>query len=212
MLCEIGPNFLGNVEFLIRQTQGLSSGVHELYACFAVAFVGSGDFRNSLRDYGMSHNELRPAGFRRFGLLKHGQKFLHVVAVDLVNVKSVGLEAERSVLALAQGRHGVERHEIGVINQDEIIQLKMPRECRNLGSHPFLEATIAGQTDNLMVKNGMIWGIESRFRHFSGNGHPHRVPYSLAQRSGGSLDSGRFAKFRMAVSLTMQLPEVANIF
>src|SRR5260221_8293364 len=150
MLGEIGPNFLGNVEFLIRQTQGLSSGVHELYACFAVAFVGSGDFRNSLRDYGMSHNELRPAGFRRFGLLKHGQKFLHVVAVDLVNVKSVGLEAERSVLALAQGRHGVERYEFGVMNQDEIIQLKMPRECCSLARYPFLEATISVHPENLM--------------------------------------------------------------
>src|SRR5260370_16977304 len=102
MLGEISPNFLGNVEFLIRQTQGLSSGVHELYACFAVAFVGSGDFRNSLRDYGMSHNELRPPGFRRFGLLKHRQKFLHLVSLHPSNLKPVSLEAAPPLLPLPQ--------------------------------------------------------------------------------------------------------------
>src|ERR1700693_4068441 len=102
MLGKIGPDFLGNEKFFVRQTHGLSIGVHELHACFAVGLIRSGNLWDTFPDQSMSHDKLGPAGLSRFGLLEGGQKLLHVIAVDLVNVKSVSLKAERSVLALAQ--------------------------------------------------------------------------------------------------------------
>src|ERR1700685_669412 len=87
----------------------------------------------------------------------------------------------------------------------------MTGERSRFGSDPFLHTTVPGETDDLMVKNRVIRGIEPRCRHFLGDRHPHRVPDSLAERSSRALDSRGLPKLGMTRRFAMQLPEVANI-
>src|ERR1700739_2854723 len=159
----------------------------------------------------MGHNKLGPAGLCRFCFLENGQELLHVLTIDLVNIVAISSETLGRVLALAHLSHRVQRHQIGIIDQDQIIQLIMTGESGRFGSNPFLQTAIAGETDDLMIKNGMARRIETRFRHFSGYRHSDGISDSLTERARGRLNARGLPKLGMAWCLAMQLPEVANI-
>src|ERR1700758_3138128 len=159
----------------------------------------------------MGHNKLGSAGLCRFCFLENGQELLHVLTIDLVNIVAVGSETLGRVLALAHLSHRVEGHEIGIIDQDQIIQLVMTGESGRFGSNPLLQTAVASDADDLMIKNGMARRIEARFRHFSGYRHADRIPDSLTERSCGGLNARGLPELGMAWCFAMQLAEVANI-
>jgi hypothetical protein len=49
-------------------------------------------------------------------------------------------------------------------------------------------------------------------RHLSSYGHPHGITNSLPKGPGGAFNTRGFHIFRMARSLTVQLPKVLNFF
>ena len=122
---------------------------------------------------------------------------MHVLPVNLLHAPSVGFEPRRRVLALREERHGVERHIVGIVDQDKVVQLQVAGQRTSLARHSLLQAAVAGQADDLMVKNAMFGRIETGFGHFAGDGQADRIGHTLPQRTGGALHARCLAKLRM---------------
>ena len=140
--------------------------VHELRPCLAVCLLGAFHFGNALADDGVRDDEVGLAR-SRLGFLEGGQECLHVVAVlEFLDLPSVGFESPGGVGALRFLRHGVQRHQVRIVNQDQVIEPLMPGEFRRLVRNAFLHAAVARQADHVVVENLMPGRVESRRRHF----------------------------------------------
>ena len=131
---EKGACLRGDVEVLIcREAEFLDAvRVHEFRAGLAVGLLGAGDLGDAFADEGVGDDELGLAG-GGFGFLECGEEGLHVVAViESLDVPAVGVKALAGVLALGGLGHGVEGDVVGIVNQDEVIELVMGGELRGL--------------------------------------------------------------------------------
>src|SRR5437867_5722559 len=88
----------------------------------------------------------------------------------------------------------------------------MPRECARFRGHAFLHASIASKTDNMLIKNSVFVGVETRSRHLSRHCNSHSVTHSLAERASRTFDARRFKKLGMSRRLAVQLPEAFDFF
>ena len=98
-----------------------------------------------------------------------------------------------------------------IVNQNQIIEAEMPGERARLRRHAFLHATVARQTNHMLIENPVLGGVETRRRHFACHRDADRVADALAERTGRAFDARRFKKFRMARRLGMQLPETLDL-
>src|SRR5207244_10519455 len=84
---------------------------------------------------------------------------------------------------------------------------KMSSKRARFGCDAFLHATVAGETDAMLIKDAALRRVETRRRHL----HRHRdadcVAHPLPERPGGAFHAGRFTKLRMPRRLGMQLAE-----
>ena len=87
----------------------------------------------------------------------------------------------------------------------------MARKGDGLHRDAFLHATVAGQADDMVVKNGVLSGIETGRCHLPGERHTHGIPDPLPQRTGRALYAGSFVKLRMTGSCAMQRPEPLHL-
>src|SRR5213078_3604638 len=101
----------------------------------------------------------------------------------------------------------IERDAVGIVNQDQIIEAPMTSERTCLGSDAFLHVAVTAQTEDVMIKNRVLTGVEAGRRHFRGRSNPNSIADSLPKRSRGAFHSGRVAKFRVSRRFGMQLPE-----
>src|SRR5207249_10757120 len=126
------------------------------------------------------------------------EKLLHVLAVDFLNVEPVGSKALASVFALGCFRRRIERDAVGIVNQDQIIEAPMTSERTCLGSDAFLHVAVTAPTEDVLIKNRVLTGVEAGRRHFRGRSNPNSIADSLPTRSRGAFHSGRVAKFRVS--------------
>ncbi len=193
---EIGVRLRRDVEMFRGQAEVFTGFIDEFRAAFTVRLGGAGDFGDAFADECPCNDELRLAG-GGLRLLKRGEERLHVVAGDRLHAPLGRLEALAGVLALRDLRHGVERDVVGIVNEDQVIELEMPGELDRFHSHAFLHAAIARERDDVVVKNLVRIGIERRRRHFLRDGVADRVRHALPERSRGGFHAQRFMKFRM---------------
>ena len=192
---------------LIRQSQAFSGRVHVFHARFAVRLVRSRDFRNAFSDHRFRHDHLRLAVVAFLRRVQGVEKSLHVVAVDFLNIETVGFETFPGVLALRDVRHRVERDRVVVVNQNQIIEAEVPGERARLRGNAFLQTAVAGETNDVLIENHVLVRVETRGRHLRRHRHADRIRDALSERAGGAFDARRFKKFRMARRLAVQLPE-----
>ena len=159
----------------------------------------------------MRNDELRPAVIALLRVVEGVEKRLHVVAVDLLNVESIGFESRSGVFALRHLRRGVERDRVAIVNQNQIIETEMSGERARFRGYAFLQTAVAANTDAMLIENAVFARIEPRRRHF----HRHRdsdcVADPLSKRTGGAFNSRRVSKFRMSGRFRMQLPETFDL-
>src|SRR5439155_20756005 len=103
-------------------------------------------------------DELRPAIVALLCNLERVEKLRHVLAVEFLNIESVSLTAGGRVFALSRRRRRVERDRVRVVDQDQIIETEMPGEGTRFGRDAFLHATIAGQTNHMLIENPVLGG------------------------------------------------------
>ena len=84
-----------------------------------------------------------------------------------------------------------------------------PAKAADFGGDAFLQAAVPRETDDFVVKNRVLLRVESGLSHLRGNRHSDRVPDALPQWTGGRLNPGRVAEFRVSGSFAVELPEVS---
>ena len=150
-----------------------------------------------------------PAFFARSNAV---EELVHVVAVDGLDVVAERLEALRRVLALRRLGHRVERDGVGVVDEDEVVELLVPGELHRLERDAFLHAAVAGEADDVMVEDRVLRRVEARLGHLRGDGHADGVRDALAERAGGRLDAARGVReLGVAGRLRAELAEALHL-
>ncbi len=169
--------------------------------------VGPLDFRDAFTDERVRDDELRFAIIALLRDLKGVEKLLHVLAVDLLDVESVRFESRAGIFALRLLRCRVECDGIGIVDEDQIIETKVTRKRARFRRNAFLHATIAGQTNHMLIENSVLVGVETRGCHLHRHSDPDRIAHPLPERTGRAFHARRLTKLRMPRRLAVQLPE-----
>src|SRR5882724_5079849 len=160
-------------------------------------FVGALDFRDAFTDERVRNDELRFAVIAFLRDLEGVEKLLHVLAVDLLDVESVRFESRAGIFALRLLRCRVECDGIGIVDEDQIIETKVTRERARFRRNAFLHATIAGETNHMLIKDPVFVRVETRGRHLHRYSDPDRVANPLSKRTGRAFHARRLAKLGM---------------
>ena len=123
---------------------------------------------------------------------------LHVFAIDLLDIESVRLKTLSSFLALCLLCRGIQRDRVGIVDDDQIIETEVSREGARFRCNTFLHVTVARETNNMLVEDPVLGGVETACRHFCRHRDADRVTDALSQRTSGAFHSGSITKFRMA--------------
>ena len=210
MAREIFRHLRRDMELLLRQAKALPRRLGEGHSALAVRLARARHLGNAFSDQRLGNDQLRLA-LGRFGNFVRSEEFLHILTIHFLHAPSIGLETRPRVFALREKRHGVQCHIVRVIDKDEIVQLKVAGQRTGLARHPFLQTSVAGQTDHLVVEDGVLRRVETRRAHHPRHGEAHRVGHALAEGTGCCLDPRRFREFRMPRGHAVQLAELLQV-
>ncbi len=143
----------------LRQAERLARRVHELRAALAMRLGRPGDLGNSLPDQRPRNDELRLAR-GGLGFLESGRQRGQVVTVHRLHAPFLRTELLCRVLALRLVRHRIEGDVVGVVKEDEVIELVVPGKGDCLLRHAFLQAAVAREADDVVIEDGVARGVE----------------------------------------------------
>ncbi len=126
VLGEIVIYLLRHEIMLFWQAERLTIRIDKLGARFAMRLVSAFDFWNTFSDERMRDDDLRFAVVAPFRDVERVEKLSHVLAVDLLYIEPVGLHPLSSVFALRLFCRSVQRHGIGIVDENQIIEAPMP--------------------------------------------------------------------------------------
>jgi hypothetical protein len=176
-----------------------------------VRFVRPGHFRNAFSDQRLRHNHLRLAVIAFLRRIERVEKRLHILAVNLLDIETVGFEAFPGVLALRNLGHGIKRDGVVVVNENQIIEAEVSSERARFSRNAFLQTTVTRETHDMLIKNPVLGRVEARGRHLGRHRDADRVTHTLSERTGGAFHAGCFKKLRVARRLAVQLPETLDL-
>jgi len=133
------------------------------------------------------------------------------MAVDHLDMPAVGGVAGADILALADIQHGVEGDVVGIEENDEIIETEVTGKRGGLGRDTFLKTSIAAENNNMVVENGVLGSVEASGSHLLGHRKSHAIGHTLAERTGGRLDSGSLMELRVSRSDAVELAEFLHL-
>ncbi len=140
------------------------------------------------------------------GLLQRGGNRVDVVALlDPLDVPAERGEAGCTVFRKGQFRAAFDRDVIVGIEDNQLAQPQVPGLRSGLGRDPFLQVAIASQDVGVVLDDFVTWPIEPGRQGRLGDGHAHGIRQALPQGTGGGLDTGGLAVFRMAWGTTSPL-------
>jgi hypothetical protein len=211
VLGKVGLDLVGYVKGFLRQAESPAGGIGEFRPAFPMPFGGSGHLRDSPGDFGFGFDELRLARGGMLRFLKRRQKGSHVVTIHPLHVESIGLVALAGILALGFAGHGVECDVVGIVDNDQVIELEVARESGSLRRHALLQAAVSGQDHDMVIENRVFIGIKAPLRHFAGHGHAHAVADSLAEWACGGFHSRGFTILRVPRGYAVELAEIPDL-
>ena len=209
---EIGLCLGTDEKGLLGQAERLAGFGDEFHAGLAVGFVCAADLGNAFSDERLGDDELRLAAGGGFGLRECLSDLVEVVSIDLVDIPPDGSVARGGVLALCDGAHGIERHIVRIINEDQVVEAEVAGERAGFHRHAFLKAAITCERDDMVVENAVRGCVEAGLAHFGRDSKTNGIRYALAERARGGLDAGGFVKLRMAGSDAAELAEIFDFF
>ena len=112
------------------------------------------------------------------------------MAVDVIDLPSVGLVTLEDVLGLGVLGHLVEGDLVGVVEDDEVVELLVGGEGGGLGGDTLLEATVTGEGEDVVVEDLVVVGVVDGLGHLLGGGETDGVGNTLSEGTGGALDAG----------------------
>ena len=209
---EIGLGLGSDEEGLLWEAKRFAGFRDEFHAGLAVGFVRAADFGNAFSDECLCDDKLRLTAGGGFGLFNGLGDLVEVVSIDLVDIPADGGVARGGVLALRDRAHGVERHIVGIVNEDQVVEAEMACECAGFHRHAFLQAAITSEGDDMVVENAVGGCVEAGLAHFGRDGKTNGIRHALAERACGGLDAGRFVELRMSGSDAAELAEIFDFF
>ena len=87
-----------------------------------------------------------------------------------------------------------------------------PAKATASAAIPSCRASVPGEAENVLIKNGVIICVVACCRHLGGHGVADCISDSLAERSGGGFDSGSLCKFRVTGRSGVELAKVFDLF
>ena len=163
----------------------------ELGAAFAVRLLRSGDLGDALADQRLGDDELGLAAAGLLGSDERREKGVHLVAVDGLHVEPERLELLGGVLALRLFGHRVERHGVGVVDENQVVELLVTGKLHGFERHAFLKAAVASQANDVMIEDRVFCGVEARLGHLGRHRHAHRVGHTLTEGAGRRFHAAR---------------------
>src|SRR5437763_7675189 len=195
----------------VGQAKSFAGSVDKFRTGFSMRFISPRNLGDSFPYQAVRDDELRPAVVVLFRIVERVEKRLHVFLVDLLNVEAVSPKTRARVFALSGGCRRVQGHRVAIVNQNQIIETEVSCESTCLRSDAFLHTTVTRQTNNMLIENPVVGGVETRRRHFARDRDAGRVTDTLAEWTGRAFHARRISKFRMARRPGMQLPEAFNL-
>ena len=135
---EVGLGLRSNKERFVRQAEGLAGLSDKFHATFAVGFVGARDFGDSFANDRLCDEELRFSGRGSLGFGNRIGDGMEIVAVDMMDFPTVSSVAGAGVLALRNWAHGVEGDVVGIVDENQVVQAKVPGESAGFLGNAFL--------------------------------------------------------------------------
>ena len=139
-----------------------------------MGFVGTLHLRNTHTNHCATLDHLRLT-LCRLGPLVGPQDFFKIMPIDFLNIPAVGTISGGNILALANGKHGVEGHVVVVMEKNKVVETEMTCKRGSLSRNPLLEAAVSGKNNDVVVKNGMIRRVEVCGSHFLGHGETNGI-------------------------------------
>ena len=135
-----------------------------------------------------------------------------IVAVDGDRVPVLRQEIRLGVFALGDLGHGVERHVVGVVDEDEVVEAVVAGEGDGFLGHAFLQAAVAGKRERRGGRKSCARRCcSARRRILPESAIADGVADALAERAGGGFDARGFMELRMAGRDRVELAEVFHI-
>ena len=165
-----------------------------------MAFGRSGNFGNTTTNLGLGNNDRWLAVVARLGGIESGFHGGEIMPVDGYGIPVERLEIFRCVPALGNVSHGVESDVIGIVNQNEVIELAMTRKSNRFLGNSLLKTSVPGESHDVVVDNSVIGGVEFRGGALSGESISHGITHSLPEWSGGRFDTFGLVELRVTRS------------
>lgn len=178
-----------------------------------MALGGAFNAGDALADDGFGDDELGFAIFGRFGGFHRFRNGFQVVPVNLAHLPAQGFIHRARVGKLGAFRRGIQRDVVGVINEDEVVQLQHGGQGERFAGHPFLQAAVSRQAEDVLGEDVHAGLVEPRGGAPGGEGESDGVRNTLAERSRGAFHAFGIPKFRVAGrngALVTEVFEVLN--
>mmetsp|Transcript_30080 Transcript_30080/g.64466 ORF Transcript_30080/g.64466 Transcript_30080/m.64466 type:complete len:528 (-) Transcript_30080:46-1629(-) len=213
---EVTSSFGNEPLLTFRESNVLLGSVNVWDTGFSVSSVGSLGFFHTLSDDGVALDELRLSVVVGLG---SGDGFLDGIKIVSVNVEgfpSVSFVTLEDVLGLGVFGHLVKSDFVGIVKDDEVIELFVGSECGGFCGNTLLEATISGKSVDVVVEDLVVIGVVGGSSHLFGGGHTDGIGDTLSKRTGGALNSGGVVlgagEFRVTRGHGVVLTEVLDFF
>ena len=200
--------FIRNVEILCGQTEILMGFIDEFCAAFTVCFGSAGDFRNAFADDRFGDDDFRAAIVICFGIGECFRDGGKIMTVDGDSVPLLRAEIGFCVLALSDFCHRIESNVVRIINHHQIVQTVVSGKGDCFFSDTFLQATVAKQSEYVMVKNRVFGRIEASGGAFARERVSYGIGDALTEWAGGGFHARCFMKFWVAWSDRVELTEI----
>mmetsp|Transcript_5883 Transcript_5883/g.7631 ORF Transcript_5883/g.7631 Transcript_5883/m.7631 type:complete len:621 (-) Transcript_5883:46-1908(-) len=190
-LTEVVASSLRNEPLLaLRKTDVLLGVVNVWDTSLSVGSVGSLSLLHTLSDDGVALDEL---GLAVVGGLGSSDGLLdnsEVVSINVIDLPSVSLVTLKDILRLGVFSHLVKGDLVGIVEDDEVVELLVSGEGGGLSGDTLLEASISGKSVDVVVEDGVLLSVVLSSSHLLGNGESNSVGNTLSKRTGGALNSG----------------------
>mmetsp|Transcript_20881 Transcript_20881/g.35892 ORF Transcript_20881/g.35892 Transcript_20881/m.35892 type:complete len:584 (-) Transcript_20881:129-1880(-) len=181
----------------------------------SVGGVGSLGLFHSLSDDGVALDEL---GLSIVGGLGGSDGLLNnseVVSINLVSLPSVGVVTLHDVLTLGVLSHLVKGDLVGVIKDDEVVELLVGGKGGGLSGDTLLEASITSKSKDVVVEDLVVISVVTGSSHLLRDSETNSVGNTSSKGTSGALNSGGVVlgvgEFGVTRGLGVVLTEVLHL-
>mmetsp|Transcript_52038 Transcript_52038/g.125585 ORF Transcript_52038/g.125585 Transcript_52038/m.125585 type:complete len:636 (-) Transcript_52038:69-1976(-) len=155
-----------------------------------VSSVGTLGLLHTLSDDGVALDELGLSVVTGLGGSDGFLNGIKVMSVNFIDLPAVCFVPLQDVLGLCVLCHLVKGDLVGVVHNDQVVELLVGGEGSGLGGDTLLEATVTRKSKDVVVEDLVVVGVVDSGGHLLRGGHTDSVGDTLSEGTGCGLDSG----------------------